>query len=141
MARRCWSCTNSIPRRKLSTVPSPGWRVGCPRRSRNWTSFSSPWARAWDGHEVVDLAAGRLALHYAEENPDEVVAALCGPTRPSSTSLATRPNRGGLVVRVRLDPPFCALFYAGALPPPEPTLHRPESGRRSACDAEIENAS
>jgi len=24
----------------------------------------------------VDLAVGRLALHYAEENPDEVVAAL-----------------------------------------------------------------
>jgi hypothetical protein len=33
-------------------------------------------ARARDGHEVVDLAGGRLALHYAEENPDEVVAAL-----------------------------------------------------------------
>jgi hypothetical protein len=26
--------------------------------------------------KVVDLAAGRLALHHAEENPDEVVAAL-----------------------------------------------------------------
>ena len=24
----------------------PGWRMGCPRRSSNWTSFSSPWARA-----------------------------------------------------------------------------------------------
>src|SRR5260370_825818 len=46
------------------------------RRSSNWTSFSSPWARVWDGHEVVDLAVGRLALHYAEENPDEVLAAL-----------------------------------------------------------------
>jgi hypothetical protein len=45
------------------------------RRSSNWTSFSAPWARAWDGHEVVDLAVGRLALHYAEENPDEVLAA------------------------------------------------------------------
>jgi hypothetical protein len=33
---------------------------------------SSRWARARDGHEVVDLAVGRLALHYAEENPDEV---------------------------------------------------------------------
>ena len=32
----------------------PGRRMGCPRRSSNWTSFSSPWARAWDGHEVVD---------------------------------------------------------------------------------------
>ena len=46
------------------------------RRSRNWTSFSSPLARVWDGHEVVDLAVGCLALHYAEENPDEVLAAL-----------------------------------------------------------------
>ncbi|WP_352529872.1 MULTISPECIES: hypothetical protein [unclassified Mesorhizobium] len=73
------------------------------RRSSNWTSFSSRWARAWGGHEVVDLAVGRLALHYAEENPDEVVAALCGPTRPSSTPLATRPTEVGLVVRVRLD--------------------------------------
>jgi uncharacterized protein YndB with AHSA1/START domain len=57
LARRWWSCTSSIPRRKLSTVPLPGWRVGCPSSSSNWTSFSSPWARAWDGHEVVDLAA------------------------------------------------------------------------------------
>ena len=43
------------------------------RRSRNWTSFSLPSARARHGHEVVDLAVGRLALHYAEEDPDEVV--------------------------------------------------------------------
>ena len=46
------------------------------RRSSNWTSYSTHWARAWDGHEVVDLAVGRLALHYAEENPEEVLAAL-----------------------------------------------------------------
>jgi len=96
VARRCWSCTNSIPRGKLSTVPSPGWRVGCPRRSRNWTSFSSPWARAWDGHEVVDLAVGRLALHYAEENPDEVVAALDNKTeaviRELEAQIASVPN-------------------------------------------------
>src|SRR4051812_23965510 len=32
------------------------------RRSRNWTSFSSPWARASEGHDVVDLAVGRLRL-------------------------------------------------------------------------------
>ena len=51
------------------------WRR-CPSSSSSWTSFSSPLARAWDGHEVVDLAVGRLALHDAEENPDEVVAAL-----------------------------------------------------------------
>jgi hypothetical protein len=30
------------------------------KHSNNWTSLSSPWARAWDGHEVV-----------AEENPDD----------------------------------------------------------------------
>ncbi len=58
-----------------STPPAPGGGVmRWSRRSSNWTSFSSPWARAWDGHEVVDL--GRLpgSLH-AEENPDQVVAA------------------------------------------------------------------
>jgi hypothetical protein len=32
--------------------------------------------QARDGHEVVDLAVGRFALHCAEENPDEVVAVL-----------------------------------------------------------------
>ena len=53
VARRCWSCTSSIPRRKLSTLPAPGRRMRWSRRSRNWTSFSSPWARAWDGHEVA----------------------------------------------------------------------------------------
>jgi hypothetical protein len=36
-------------------------KVGCPRHSRNGTSFSSSWAR--DGHEVVDLAVGCRALH------------------------------------------------------------------------------
>src|SRR5678815_2792953 len=58
-ARRCSSCTTSIPRRKLSTVPSPpGVLVEWARRSSNWTSFSSPWARAWDGHEVGALEDG-----------------------------------------------------------------------------------
>src|SRR5580692_10320255 len=51
--RRCWSCTNSIPQRKRS-MPTPGWRVGCPRHLRNWTSFLSPWARAQiAGYSVV----------------------------------------------------------------------------------------
>src|SRR5687768_8179907 len=37
------------------------------RRSSNWTSFSSPWAaRAWDGHEVVDLAITALSLRSYE---------------------------------------------------------------------------
>src|SRR5882757_5387294 len=40
------------PRRKRSTVPSPpGARMGWAKRSNSWTSLSSPWARAWDGHE------------------------------------------------------------------------------------------
>ena len=48
--------------------------MGSARRSINWTRFSSPWARAWDGHEVVEPAVGRLALRCAEEDADEVVA-------------------------------------------------------------------
>ena len=50
--------------------------MGRARRSSNWTSFSSPWSRAWGDHELVDLTTGRLALHYGEQNPDEVLAAL-----------------------------------------------------------------
>src|SRR5262245_36591162 len=47
----------SIPRRKLSTAPSPpGARVGWARRSINWTSSSSRWARVREGLELVDLA-------------------------------------------------------------------------------------
>jgi len=79
-------------------VPSPGWRVGCARRSSNWTSFSSPWARAWDAHEVVDLAVGRLALHYAEENPDDVIAALDDKTEAVIRELEAQhkeAHRGG----------------------------------------------
>ena len=58
VARRSWSCTNSILEGSSRRCHrrDGGWM---PRRSRNWTSFSSPWARAWDGHEVVDLAVGR----------------------------------------------------------------------------------
>ena len=48
---------------------------GCDGRGVRATgrAFSSPWARAWDGHELVDLAVGRLAFHYAEENHKEVL--------------------------------------------------------------------
>ena len=38
---------------KEASMPTPGWRMRWPRRSRNWTSFSSPWARGREGHEVV----------------------------------------------------------------------------------------
>jgi len=34
-------------------MPAPGRRMRWSRRSRNWKSSSSPWARAWDDHEVV----------------------------------------------------------------------------------------
>src|SRR5688500_18362881 len=47
------------------------------RRSRNWTSFSAPWARPWDGHEVIDLASATPFL--GEESRDLVVPA---PGRP-----------------------------------------------------------
>src|SRR5262249_40471894 len=39
-ARRCWSCTIAIPRRKRLT---PDRRARCPRRSTNSTSFSPAW--------------------------------------------------------------------------------------------------
>src|SRR4029434_9621704 len=103
VARRCWSCTSSIPRRKLSTLPAPGRRMRWSRRSRNWTSFSSPWARAWDGHEVVDLAVGRLALHYAEENPDEVLAALDDKTEAVCRELEARHKEARRSLRRRRD--------------------------------------
>ncbi len=48
-------------------------RVGGASSSSSWTSFSSPWAGTWDGHDVVNFAVGRLALYDAGENPDEVV--------------------------------------------------------------------
>jgi uncharacterized protein YndB with AHSA1/START domain len=42
------------PSRRRPTRPSASGR-GCARRSSSWTSFSPAWARARDGHEVVDL--------------------------------------------------------------------------------------
>jgi hypothetical protein len=72
-------------------------------RARNWTSFSSPWARAWDGHEVVDLAVGRLALHYAEENPDEVVAALDDKTEAVIRELEAQHREARRSLRRRRD--------------------------------------
>src|SRR6185312_1757048 len=57
-ARRCSSCTTSIPRKKHSTKPfPPAARVGTTRHSTNSRSFSPPRARAQDSHDVVDLAA------------------------------------------------------------------------------------
>ena len=44
-------------------APAPGRRT---RGRLAWTSFSSPWARAWDGPEIVDRAVGRaIALANA----------------------------------------------------------------------------
>ena len=60
--RTLWSWTSFIPRRKLSTLPAPGRRMRWERRSGNWTSFSSRWARPRDGHEVpVDRQIKRSA--------------------------------------------------------------------------------
>ena len=61
--RRSSLCTTSIPQKKLSTMQSPpGVQVGQASSSSNWTSFSSPWERAWDGHEVIDLGVGCPAM-------------------------------------------------------------------------------
>jgi hypothetical protein len=46
--------------------------------------------RAWEGHEVVDLAVGRLALYYTEENPDEVVVVLDDMTEAVIRELETQ---------------------------------------------------
>jgi hypothetical protein len=71
----------------------------CPSSSSSWTSFSSRWARAWDDHEVVDLAVGCMALHYAEENPDAVAVALCGPTSPEPSRVSRTPHSHSIVLR------------------------------------------
>jgi hypothetical protein len=57
-------------------------------------SFSSPWARAWDGHDVIDLALGRVALHHAEETPVEVVAALDDKTEAVIRDLEVQDKEG-----------------------------------------------
>src|SRR5688572_17712213 len=76
------------------------------RRSRNWTSFSSPWARAWDGHEVVDLAKAAWVFHdggtptrsaglvgVTATGPDRVDAAATSRSRPRGASFFHyRPN-------------------------------------------------
>src|SRR3989454_11552777 len=58
-ARRWWSCTRAILRRKRSTLPAPEQPMQWARRSISWTSFSSPWVRARDSNRDVDLAVGR----------------------------------------------------------------------------------
>ena len=88
-ARRCWSCTNSIPRRKPSTPPSPGWRVGCPRRSRNWTSFSSPWSRARDENEVGRCRGRPPPLFTLRKGTPTI-----GPRRPNQGRDALDAPRG-----------------------------------------------
>ena len=99
--RHCWSCTSFIPRRKLSTPPAPGHRMRWESPSSNWTSFSSPWARAWDGHEVVgDACQGEiegwkssLARHYPQGLDSSWRCA-----RPAQTVTPLgRPERRGVV--------------------------------------------
>jgi hypothetical protein len=73
-------------------------------------SFLLPSARAWHGHEVVDLAVGRLALHCAEENPDEVVAGLDDETEARVLLNILVPN-GSIY-----SSPFSPLFDLSSLP-------------------------
>src|SRR5262245_12640670 len=73
---------SSILRRKRSTLQAPGRRMRWPRRSSNWMSFSSPWAQAWDDHDVVDLAVHPIT----RGDPESPLRWTC----KSSTVLATR---------------------------------------------------
>src|SRR5208282_3228787 len=57
--------------------------MGCLRRSRNWTSFSSPWARAWDGHEAV------AAL---DDKTEAVIRELEARHKEARRSLRRRPD-------------------------------------------------
>ncbi len=66
-------------------------------------SFSSLWARAWDGPKVVDFAVGRLALPYAEENPDEVVGALEDKTEAVIRELEAQHKEARRSLRRRRD--------------------------------------
>src|SRR4029453_1598704 len=56
-----------------------------------------------DGHEVVDLAVGRLALHYAEENPDEVLAAVDDKTEAVIRELEAQHKEARRSLRRRRD--------------------------------------
>jgi hypothetical protein len=55
----------------LDGAIASGVRVGWARRSNNWTSFSSPWTRAWDGHEAVDHASPRADRVRETQRPKE----------------------------------------------------------------------
>ena len=60
-----------IPRRKLSTPPALALRMRWEKRSTNWTSFSSAWARA-KGDDVGSVGPTRLAPTnsiYTEAGP------------------------------------------------------------------------
>ena len=46
----------AYPSKEALDAAIEGMEAGCPSHSRNWTSFSSPWARAGKGHEAVHLA-------------------------------------------------------------------------------------
>src|SRR5882724_175445 len=101
MARRCWSCTSSILRRKLSTKPSASGR-GCARRSSNWTTFSSPWGwnhRAPDPRDDAALQGASTSRVHARslpgarrENALGCGRAVCasGGTELVATALGTR---------------------------------------------------
>src|SRR5512143_1088703 len=102
------------------------------RRSRNWTSFSSPWARAWDGHEVVDLAVS------AHKEADDAPARWPTRNRPSHSGCQGRTHFAALLVTAcarkesrefpatslrqlrasdESDHDFCALVRIGATGP------------------------
>ena len=61
--------------------------MGCPSSSSNWTSFSSPWARAWDSHEVVEDACKTDNAKTATK----LLVALPGKTSPAKAAEGDEP--------------------------------------------------
>jgi hypothetical protein len=47
-----------------------------------------PWARAWDDHEVVDLALGRLRIKRFHRNRHAPLRSILGPESDGSASEA-----------------------------------------------------
>src|SRR6202035_5239129 len=93
-ARRCWSCTIAIPRRKRLT---PDRRARCPRRSTNSTSFLSAWEQARNKmtrstHQSTKRAAGRQGEKTAQgKTPAKLLVAMTGKASAAKTAEGDEP--------------------------------------------------
>src|SRR5215472_747578 len=88
--------------------------MGWARHSSNWTSFSSPWARAWYSHEVVALEDGaslrdrddRERLDAVVEGRDRAVPSCWRLTRRRAQRPRRRGARAGRIGRPETRHPF-----------------------------------